>query len=152
MSAFVRYANPRGGQDAFYVATSMTSWHTATIEWSPGKVVFFLDGAVVGTSTSEVPSNPMHCVLQTETQLAGGAPSSSAAGHVRIAWAAAYTYVPQSASRQQQPAPRVRSTRVAGCCGVTLLARPAPGPGWIRVSHRRGRRRVPSAQACEGVA
>jgi hypothetical protein len=32
----------------------------------------------------------MHWVLQTETQLSGGAPSDSAAGHVQIAWVAVY--------------------------------------------------------------
>ena len=32
----------------------------------------------------------MHWVLQTETQLSGGAPSDSAAGHVYIDWVTAY--------------------------------------------------------------
>jgi hypothetical protein len=94
MSAFVHFANPNGGQDAFYAAMRMTAWHTATVEWSPGKVVFSLDGAVIGTSTTQVPSTPMHWALQTETQLSGGAPADTAAGHVRIDWVTAYTYVP----------------------------------------------------------
>ena len=64
------------------------------MEWTPGSLVFILDGTVIGTSTTHVPSAPMHWVLQTETQLSGGAPADSAAGHVQIDWVTAYTYAP----------------------------------------------------------
>jgi beta-glucanase (GH16 family) len=63
-------------------------WHVATIEWTPDKVRFLLDGEVVGSST-ESPSTPMHWVLQTETAEKG--PSPSDAGHVQIDWVTVYT-------------------------------------------------------------
>lgn len=64
-------------------------WHTATIEWIPGKITFNVDGKT-GSTTSNVPSVPLHWVLQTETS--GGRPSSSASGHILIDWVSVYTY------------------------------------------------------------
>jgi len=94
MSAFAHFASSGGGQDAFTLSTTFTGWHTATIDWTPGKLVFYLDGKVIGVSTKLVPSKPMHWVMQTETTLNGTAPSSSASGHVRVDWVTAYTYTP----------------------------------------------------------
>ena len=65
-------------------------WHTATTEWTPGLVRFFLDHRLVGATRSRVPSTPMHWVLQTETRLSGGAPPASAAGDVLVDWVTAY--------------------------------------------------------------
>jgi hypothetical protein len=94
ISAFSHYASAAGGQDAFPTSARYTSWHTATVEWTPGSVAFSLDGVRIGTSTRSVPTTAMHWVVQTETRLSGGAPSATAAGHVQIDWAAAWTYVP----------------------------------------------------------
>jgi hypothetical protein len=63
-------------------------WHTATIEWTPGKITFNVDGKT-GSTTSSIPSVPLHWVLQTETS---GRPSSSASGHILIDWVSVYTY------------------------------------------------------------
>jgi hypothetical protein len=69
-------------------------WHTATTEWTPGRVTFFLDGERIGSTTNRIPSTPMKWVLQTETALGGTEPSDSARGHVQIDWAVAYAYRP----------------------------------------------------------
>lgn len=90
ISAFMHYANPNGGQDEFSTEATYADWHTATIEWTEGKVVFSLDGEEIGTSTTDVPSNPMHQVIQTETSLDGSVPPDDAAGNVQIDWAVAY--------------------------------------------------------------
>lgn len=78
--------------NCYYVDTkaSFTSWHTATIEWMPGRLNYILDGRTVGTTTSSVPTSKMHWVLQTETD--GSRPSASTAGHVLIDWVTVYTY------------------------------------------------------------
>jgi hypothetical protein len=94
ISAFAHWANPTGGQDAYPTTTTYADWHTATTEWTPTGITFYLDGVVIGHSTTLVPSRPMHWVLQTETQLAGGPPSDFAAGHVLVDWVTAYTYTP----------------------------------------------------------
>jgi hypothetical protein len=75
-------------QDAFSTDATYTSWHTASIEWTPGKVRVILDGVVVGESTTRVPNTPMHWVLQTEGSRDSGPYS---AGNVQIDWAVAYS-------------------------------------------------------------
>ena len=94
ISAFAHWASSGGGQDAFSTSATYAAWHTATTEWAPGRITFILDGKVVGTSTRLVPGAPMHWVIQSETQLSGGAPADAAAGHIRVDWAAAWTYAP----------------------------------------------------------
>jgi hypothetical protein len=96
IDAFMHWQNGTSGssQDAYTTNTTYSSWHTATIEWLPGSITFILDGQVIGRSTSNIPSTPMHLVLQTETALSGAAPATSAAGNVQIAWVAAYSPAP----------------------------------------------------------
>ena len=77
-----------GDQDAYSTTARYTSWHTAILEWSPGRCAFILDGNTIGVSTSRVPSTPMHWVIQTETALSGEKPTGS--GHVLIDWVAVW--------------------------------------------------------------
>jgi len=58
-----------------------SGWHTATIEWTPDGVAYFLDGDLVGKA-DESPSTPFHMVLQTATT--GELPHADIAGHVLI--------------------------------------------------------------------
>ncbi|BCW73063.1 hypothetical protein NicSoilB8_41070 [Arthrobacter sp. NicSoilB8] len=77
----------RNGADAFEKIDSdqsVTSWHVATMEWSPGRVEFFLDGRSLGAST-KAPTTPMHLILQTESCLTG-CPAPTAQGHVSLDW------------------------------------------------------------------
>ena len=67
---------------------SYTEWHTATIEWLPGKLSYYLDGTLLETYTDNVPATPFHWVLQTGTRSV--APDPAAAGHVQIDWVAIY--------------------------------------------------------------
>ena len=92
MGAFMHHVGDPEAQDAYLTSATYGTWHTATIEWTPSAVTFLLDGKVTGSSTgtSLIPRTPMHWVLQTETQLSGGPPSDSAAGHVDIDWVAVY--------------------------------------------------------------
>jgi len=90
IDAFAHYAGNPTDQDAFSTTATYPSWHTATTEWSPGKITFILDGTVVGTSTTAVPTTPMHFVLQTETCLDSCVPSDGAAGTVQVDWIAIY--------------------------------------------------------------
>jgi beta-glucanase (GH16 family) len=83
-------ASSSSDQDRFTTSALYPDWHTAVIEWSPGRVVLSLDGQVVGQTTTRVPSSPMHWVLQTETALGGSAPSSATQGNVQIDWIAAW--------------------------------------------------------------
>jgi hypothetical protein len=88
MKGNMHYANPDGGQDQFDSGVAFASgWHTATTEWLPGSVTYYLDGDVIGTSTEQVSTYPMHWVLQSETSY-GAKPTTS--GHIKIDWAVIY--------------------------------------------------------------
>jgi hypothetical protein len=87
--------NPAINQWSISTTTSLALWHTAVIEWTPSKLSFILDGVVKSTTdTQAIPHVPMYWALQTETQLSGGAPPASAAGHVYVDWVAAWSYSP----------------------------------------------------------
>ena len=94
ISAFTHHqgATWGGDQDAFSTATRYNAWHTAVTEWSPGRVNFFLDGKLIGSSTTQVPNTPMHWVLQTETCMGGCQPASTAVANLQIDWVVAYTW------------------------------------------------------------
>jgi beta-glucanase (GH16 family) len=89
IAAFSHCANvgaPQNNCAYFSTNAKYTSWHTATTEWTKGKVSFYLDGALIGTSTSNIPTKPMRWTLQTETELSGTPPPNSSAGHVSVDW------------------------------------------------------------------
>ncbi|MET3922566.1 glycoside hydrolase family 16 protein [Arthrobacter sp. UYEF20] len=78
----------RSGADAFDKFDSdqsVSSWHVATTEWSPGRVEFFLDGRSLGATTTDAPSTPMHFILQTESCLPI-CPAPETQGHVSLDW------------------------------------------------------------------
>ena len=91
INAFMHHQNGSSGsdQDAYSSPASYTSWHTASIEWTPNSVNFILDGTSIGTSTERIPANPMHWILQTEACLTG-CPAASTAGNLQIDWVTAY--------------------------------------------------------------
>lgn len=92
IEAFSHYVGNPSAQDAFSTGVTFSSWHVATTEWSPGKVSFYMDDKLIGTTTKNVPNKPMHWVLQTETGLDGRAPANSTTGNVYVDWAAAWAY------------------------------------------------------------
>ncbi|MFT3874886.1 MAG: glycoside hydrolase family 16 protein [Propioniciclava sp.] len=80
-------------RNCFYLDTKTTfnDWHTATLEWSPGRINYILDGKVIGTTTSSIPSNPLRWILQTESASATR-PPAHVAGSVKIDWVTIYTW------------------------------------------------------------
>ncbi|MGR7024971.1 glycoside hydrolase family 16 protein [Geodermatophilus sp. URMC 62] len=60
------------------VATDLTQWHTMGVEWSPGRVVYTLDGRPWATTDHPgVPNEPMHLAIQTQP---GGCQGGAAFG------------------------------------------------------------------------
>lgn len=74
-----------GDQDGYEVAASLNDWHTYVIEWGPTECNFYMDGVLVGSSTSRIPDTPMHYIMQTETNLSTE-PSDGASGYVECDW------------------------------------------------------------------
>jgi len=83
--------NPARNCLAKNTKVSFADWHVYTIEWTPGRISYYLDGDRVATTTKSVPEKPMHWVLQTETD---GNPvqARSSAGYLSIDWATIYTW------------------------------------------------------------
>ena len=92
IGAFMHYQNGNGSgsdQDVYSSTATYTSWHTATIVWTPQEVNFILDGQSIGTSTAHIPDTPMHWVIQTES-CTPTCPAATTAGNLQIDWMAAY--------------------------------------------------------------
>lgn len=96
ISAFMHRQGATTGSDQDHYRTNARypDWHTAVVEWAPGRVQFFLDGVSIGKSTTRVPNTPMHWVLQTETAIDGSSVPDDAEGHVYIDWVAIWSYAP----------------------------------------------------------
>lgn len=85
ISAFVH-----PGKAAFSTPARWTEWHTTDIEWAPGTVSFFLDGAPVGTVTENVPALPMSWILQNESSIRGPYAAPGAWAQLDIDWVSCY--------------------------------------------------------------
>jgi len=85
--------NPSSNCLAFDTAARYSDWHTYTIEWTPAKLTYLVDGSVVGSTTSNIPSKPMHWVMQVGTS-GSTPPTAATAGHLLIDWATIYRYTP----------------------------------------------------------
>lgn len=82
----------------------MTRWHVLGVEWTPGRLVYTVDGRAWATVTHpSVPSRPMVLDIQTQTWSCGqryhACPSSSSPKtmDMQVDWAAAYAWSPATA-------------------------------------------------------
>ena len=79
----------------FVSTASWTSWHTATLEWTPARVTFILDGVSLGTTRIGVPQTPMTLAVRGESQLLGAPrPPPAAQGRLQVDWVTIYSYAP----------------------------------------------------------
>jgi Glycosyl hydrolases family 16 len=82
------FTHPKGGgeQEAKDTRIDWSQWHTSTIEWTPGRIRYFLDGRIVGESTEEIPDRPMMWVLQNESALNGDQAAPGSWAQMDIEW------------------------------------------------------------------
>jgi beta-glucanase (GH16 family) len=83
------------------VTRDFTTWHTMGVQWTPGKLVYTLDGHRWATvRDAAVPAQPMYLALQAQAGTCGSewAPCPDATTPSRvdfeIAWIVAYAYKP----------------------------------------------------------
>jgi beta-glucanase (GH16 family) len=85
------------------VHADFTHWHTLGVEWTPGRLVYTLDGHPWSTVSSEhVPDEPMELDIQTQAGTCGDpyapCPDSTTPPHVDLLvdWVVAYAYHPRA--------------------------------------------------------
>lgn len=92
------YATTNGTPSQDYARTptlDRTQWHTYTQEWLPGARHYYLDGALIGTSSTRVWDRPERWQLQTETNTTCDQTTPITCnndGHLLIDWAVVYAY------------------------------------------------------------
>lgn len=94
IKAFMHWQNDTGGQQTARPTTvpfGDGTWHKGKIVWLPTLCEFYLDDVKIGASiTTNIPANPMHLILQTETVLVGSqnpaTPVLGAQAHVQLDW------------------------------------------------------------------
>ncbi len=109
-----------------FVTVDMRQWHTVTLEWSPGRVQYYLDGRPTGTVTSRnVPNVPMWLGLVTSNQKTA-APTQSV--DFDIDGIAVYSYLGGSTPGAAAPAAPTTVGAVAGVgsAAVSWTASTAP--------------------------
>ena len=95
-AGFVHHRGATSGSDQARIPSSGSAggfgvWHEATIEWSPDRVEFFLDGASIGAETARVPATPMHWVLQSETEVTATPTPDTSSANIEIDWVSVWS-------------------------------------------------------------
>jgi beta-glucanase (GH16 family) len=85
------------------VRADFSRWHVMGVEWTPGKLVYTLDGRRWGAVRSRhVPAEPMEMAMQTQAGTCGDrwapCPDETTPSHVdmQVDWVVAYAYRPRS--------------------------------------------------------
>ena len=72
MSATLHYSPSNQTIQRYLPNTDFSAWHTVGVEWTPGRIVYLVDGSPWGSLTgSEVPDQPMWLAVQTATGRCG---------------------------------------------------------------------------------
>ena len=89
---------PNNTQIQHAAGVDLTKWHTLGVEWTPGHLVYTLDGKVwASVASANVPSTPMALDLQTQAWACGTStweqcPSTTTPAHVnlQVDWVVGY--------------------------------------------------------------
>ncbi|ROS59222.1 putative cell wall binding repeat protein [Frigoribacterium sp. PhB160] len=117
--------NPQNNDLAVGTGKTYADWHTYTIDWKPGSITYLLDGAVVAKTTTNVPTTPMHWVLQTATD--GSTPAKDVSGHLQIDWVTQYAY-DTKATAPSSPAPAPTTPAPSPTPTTKPTPKPSPSP------------------------
>src|SRR5207244_3589551 len=100
--AFAHYGFTEGHtlQDSLCPAIDFTQWHTYRQEWGPGYRRYYLDGTLIGESTSAAYENPEVWKLQTEGHEHEAGPTK---GHLLVDWVVIYEPMEESPTEEPPP-------------------------------------------------
>jgi hypothetical protein len=136
-------------QDEFDSTTRINdgAWHIYTQEWGPGFRKYYIDGRLLGTSTTRVWSNNERWQLQIEPDCPGITTCNNS-GHLLVDWVATYSFVPAG-----KTAPTSAPAETAPATSEAAKAKEAGSvhPGAVcRVPGARGSTDTGTKMACSG--
>lgn len=118
------FAHHNSTQDNFTTGTINTSqWHVYTQTWGPGTRSYYIDGRLIGTSTSSVWSQPERWQLQLQPD--PGHTGGGSHGHVYVGWVWIGTPAGSSSSSSSTT---TTSTTSSTTTTTTTTTPPPPGP------------------------
>jgi hypothetical protein len=94
---------PQGHADT---GEPFTEWHTVSLEWTPGRARYYLDGHLYLSDRRGVASRPLSWVLQNESALYGPYAAPGSWAQMDITWVTAYAYKgprPVAAGPEREP-------------------------------------------------
>jgi beta-glucanase (GH16 family) len=132
------HANSNLQREQFQSNYTFTTWHTAALEWAPGNARFYVDGNLIGSTSSQVASNPMHYVLQMEaTETSDTAPSAGTSTHMQLDWFAAYSYSPSTVASPGATTGDGTDPAAGGNTNTAAIARIGVKPGHCKKTKAR---------------
>jgi hypothetical protein len=92
-SAYIH--NGSASQLSFPSNVNWTQWHTYTIEWWPGHLSLYVDGTLIGQTTSStyVPNVSMDWIIQNESALNGKQAPKNSSAQIDISYVEYDSYV-----------------------------------------------------------
>jgi beta-glucanase (GH16 family) len=135
------------------LAVDLTQWHTVGVEWSPGKIVYTMDGLPWATETNaNVSDVPMQLAFQTQAWQCGVSSweqcadtSTPAEVDMDVDWIAVYAPGGQPGVDDLAVLPAVTpetpSVPLLALAAATVMA-----GGWLAISRRRRRRASETAR------
>lgn len=94
-SAFTHYTPPNSNNSyttSHSAGTGWTDWHTTVIEWTSSSIKFYVDGKIIGSTSSNIPNIKLSWVLQNESSILG--PKFATPGNyaqLDLDWVACYS-------------------------------------------------------------
>jgi len=87
--------NGSASQLSFPSNVNWTRWHTYTIEWWPGHLSLYVDGTLIGQTTSStyVPNVSMDWIIQNESALNGEHAPKNSSAQIDISYVEYDSYV-----------------------------------------------------------
>ena len=136
------------------LAVDLTQWHTVGVEWTPGKIVYTMDGVPWATeANTSVSDVPMQIAVQTQAWQCGAnsweqCANSSTPSEVDmdVDWIAVYTPGDQATGLGGQAALPAVTPETPAVPLLALAAGAVMGGGWLAISRRRRRRSSVAAQ------
>jgi len=127
--AFINHGEPNVAQ---YIDENVAEWHDYRLDWTPGSLKLYIDGALRGDITTDVPEQPMSFGMQSQVMAPnewwfGGGPDASTPQRVEmeIDWVKISAWTPGAGTETATPASAPAAAPLAPVVEAPVAAAPA---------------------------